>query len=420
MPSAYRSYHSDLKLQYASNKLQSDVTNSIPRSTKQRWKGKNIQSFWTPYPPNENRSDETELLRLKKENARLKVLVKSLFYLVSIYKELTALSPVKSTQVLIVRRSIEMLLRSSSENGLGKAIWRYLPFSFKQWKAWSGQKHCLNSSRGRCRRQNPQQLSISEQEIIRSECVNKEYDNWPLSSIYYQLLRDRKIHCCLSTFYKYCRLLNITKKCIRKPKKYTPFRTNEALKVLHQDITLFKTMNGVKHYIYVIRDNFSRAILACKVATEYNSELARQTLEGVLQKFGLMDQEGTLVTDDGMENKGKLEDWLNKPGLLWKKLIAQLDIIQSNSMVEAANKILKYRFLYTKPIADTHELTFILEHAAKSYNQIPNCQLYGFTPNEVLAGAIPNKHYFRMQIELGKNQRLIVNRNFPCKMVCQI
>ncbi len=169
----------------------------------------------------------------------------------------------------------------------------------------------------------------------------------------------------------------------------------------------------------MVRDNFSRAILACKVATEYNSEMARQTLEKVLQKFSLMDQEGILVTDDGMENKGKLEEWLHKPGMRWKKLVAQLDIIQSNSMVEAANKILKYRFLYTKPVADTNDLINTLENAVKSYNNIPNGQLYGFTPNEVLAGAILDKHHFRTQITLGKKLRLTENQDFPCKMVCQ-
>ena len=39
-----------------------------------------------------------------------------------------------------------------------------------------------------------------------------------------------------------------------------------------------------------------------------------------------------------MENKGKLEEWMNRPGMLWKELIVHLDIIQSNSMVEVANK----------------------------------------------------------------------------------
>ncbi|MFA6059099.1 MAG: hypothetical protein WC756_12925 [Taibaiella sp.] len=132
----------------------------------------------------------------------MKVQVRSLFYLVAIYKELAALSPVKSYQVLAFRRSIDKLLRYYNENGQDNLIWRYLPFSFKQWRVWSEQRHCLNSLQGLCRRQNPQQLSVSEQEIIQTECANKEYGNWPLNSIYYQLLREKKINCCQSTFYK--------------------------------------------------------------------------------------------------------------------------------------------------------------------------------------------------------------------------
>lgn len=44
----------------------------------------------------------------------------------------------------------------------------------------------------------------------------------------------------------------------------------------------------------------------------------------------------------GVENKVKQEVGINKPGMLRKKLIAQPDIIQGNSMVESANKLLKY------------------------------------------------------------------------------
>jgi putative transposase len=74
-------------------------------------------------------------------------------------------------------------MRHCKENGLEKTIWRYLPFSLRQWKAWSGQKHCINSLQGYCRKQNPQQLSLSEQEIIKTGCANKDYENWPLNSI---------------------------------------------------------------------------------------------------------------------------------------------------------------------------------------------------------------------------------------------
>jgi len=38
-----------------------------------------------------------------------------------------------------------------------------------------------------------------------------------------------------------------------------------------------------------------------------------------------------------------------------------IDIIQSNSMVEAANKILIYRFLYPSPVGNTEELILVLK-----------------------------------------------------------
>lgn len=255
--------------------------------------------------------------------------------------------------------------------------------------------------------------------MIGSACIDEKYGHWPLSSIYYQLMREDKLHCCKSTFYKYCRLLNITRKAIRKTKKYKPLKATKPLKILHQDITIFKTINGVKHYIYVIRDNFSRAILACQVATVYNSDIAKQTLESVLQKFDLLNQSGSLITDDGAENKGELTKWLASSAMLWKKIIAQVDIAQSNSVLEAANKILKYRYLFPKPIMDTSELTKTLELAIESYNNMPSGQLHGLTPNEVLNGAIPDQHFFKSKIRQAKQDRIATNRHIACDIICQ-
>ena len=40
-----------------------------------------------------------------------------------------------------------------------------------------------------------------------------------------------------------------------------------------------------------------------------------------------------LVVDDGPENNGCVNDFLSIPGIQLKKLIAQVDIRQSNSMI---------------------------------------------------------------------------------------
>lgn len=146
--------------------------------------------------------------------------------------------------------------------------------------------------------------------------------------------------------------------------------------------------------MHVIRDNFSKAILGCKAAANCCSQNSKEILEEVLLKYHLLNTKGTLITDDGSENKGALQEFIARPGMLWKKLIAQLDIIQSNSMVEAANKILKYRFLFHRSFETLAELQLVLSDILAEYNNMPLGSLSGLTPNEVLNGKIPDKKLF--------------------------
>lgn len=132
-----------------------------------------------------------------------------------------------------------------------------------------------------------------------------------------------------------------------------------------------------------------------------------------------MEKEGTLITDGGSENKGALDDMLAKPGMLRKRIIAQLDIIQSNNMIEATNKILKYRYLQSKVIYTSLELTDELQRAIADFNDIPKDQLFGLTPNEVLAGAIPDRGLFKDQISSGVLKRVQENQAYNCRLHCR-
>lgn len=74
------------------------------------------------------------------------------------------------------------------------------------------------------------------------------------------------------------------------------------------------------------------------------------------------------MTDGGLENCGAETELLARPGMLWKKLVAQVDIVQSNSMVEAMNKIIKYLYLYRNVIATTDDLQKLLPTMMTDYN----------------------------------------------------
>ena len=83
-------------------------------------------------------------------------------------------------------------------------------------------------------------------------------------------------------------------------------------------------------------------------------------------------------------------------------------------MIEAANKQLKYRFLYHHHIPDYDALVKFVEQSVNDYNNRPHHVLHGLTPNEVLQGHIPDPHTYTSQIQQSKVNRLIENKKIKC------
>ncbi|EJP18105.1 hypothetical protein LEP1GSC080_3647, partial [Leptospira interrogans str. FPW2026] len=61
-------------------------------------------------------------------------------------------------------------------------------------------------------------------------------------------------------------------------------------------------------------------------------------------------------------------------------------------MIEAVNKKMKYEFLFPKNIVSFEEVIDTLKIAVPKYNSRPSGVLFGFSPQQVLNGKIPNKH----------------------------
>lgn len=103
-----------------------------------------------------------------------------------------------------------------------------------------------------------------------------------------------------------------------------------------------------------------------------------------------------------------------QPDVDIEKLVAQKDIIFSNSMIEAVNKRIKYDFLYTKELIDFPSTNSYLTIAIPQYNDKPHHSLHGYTPWEVLKGSIPYKYRFRENILKAKANRVRENQIFNC------
>lgn len=83
-------------------------------------------------------------------------------------------------------------------------------------------------------------------------------------------------------------------------------------------------------------------------------------------------------------------------------------------MIEAANKQLKYRFLYHHHIADYDTLIKYVEQSVNDYNNRPHHVLHGLTPNEVLQGQMPEPDKYASLIQQSKAIRLVENKKIKC------
>jgi putative transposase len=223
----------------------------------------------------------------------------------------------------------------------------------------------------------------------------------------------------LSTFYKYLSILklNRTAPSHRRKNHLTGIRAAAPLQILHADTTGVFTDDHQKAWVYLVQDNFSRAILQHIIAPACKARFVFETLTRVHEQYlapaGIEDCR--LITDDGSENYGPVKELLsNSRHPVIQHLVAQKDIECSNSMIEAANKQLKYRFLYHKHIPDFAALETYVQQAVDDHNNRPHHVLHGLTPLEVLNGQKPDPHVYTGQINKARAARLVENKKMSC------
>ena len=278
---------------------------------------------------------------------------------------------------------------------------------------WIEKKKCQNSIFQLCQSRHPNQLLPVEVDVIRKYLLDERFINWSSLSIYYQALRDKTVCMGIGTWYKYANRLGIKRKFFRIiRKKVMGIRASRPLQILHMDVTIFKPLDYTKVYIYFIVDNFSRAILNWKASVEYSSSIAMTLLKESISKHGIH-PDSTLITDGGPENQGEVSKFTAGNQNI-NQLIAQKDIIQSNSMVEAVNKHIKYYYLFKRDLKDLNDTIRYLSTSIPDYNNKPHGKLFGFTPNEVLNGTIPVKDNYQQDMVKARKNRLKQNRLIEC------
>jgi putative transposase len=266
-----------------------------------------------------------------------------------------------------------------------------------------------------CRKRHPHQLSVSEVNTIRQLFIDPKMACWPALSIFHFARRNKLLLINQSTFYKYLKVLGISKMKTWKLKAKSGIRADRPNQFLHVDTTFWKLPKGQKTATVFVSDNFSRHILGHCSALSHgfkNVKAALQQTVATIRKHYPDQLRTHLIVDGGGENNAlEIEDFVSSaqsPELI--KWIAQKDISFSNSPVEAVNKIFKRYLRHFQPQDFLSFQRCVSNFVADYTCERPHGSLNGFTPFEAYTkGKLADTDYSKA-IAIARQQRIQANR----------
>jgi len=412
------SYHPYLLVAFYLNCLPENILQIIPRSTRFDWHHRDIGNSFGYEWFQENKIF-FDTLQMVTRNRKLLKINKALLRVIAINRFIKKnVTGINAGRILLKTVVVSNIQKVTVVIGVKQAL-KYLNINFQQYAKLKRNITCASSLFNICRIKHPTQLLEKEISVIKKYCQETRYQYWSLSTLYHQMIREGAAQMSLGTFYKYISLLNLKRiqATSRRKNHSLGIRATAPLQILHADLTEFSTEDQKKAYIYLIQDNYSRAILGCQVSRERRAFYTFENLAKVKDEYLIPSKisECMLLTDDGSENYGITKQWLNKGGdLKIKHTIAQVDIHFSNSMIEAANKQLKYRFLYHQKIADFSQLEEYVSKAIEDFNNRPHAVLNGHTPMEVINGKSYDEEAKNKLLVLSRQARIIENQKLKC------
>ena len=398
--------------------LTADQIATIPNSNISRWKNEKDDKY-SFCEINQIIKQEVDLIKRLNQSSRIKKINQSYFKLADTFHEV--ISQIKGVK-LIIKEQKEVVI-NTIENvkdhiPIEKAlkVFNISRSTFENYKSILIHK-CESSYFKWCTRRFSSQLLPTEVTTIKNYMNDDNYKHWSKSSVYLKAIRDEKLHCSISTFYKYCRLLGFKNRPRRKKSDdYTPLKTSRPNQVWCADVTIFKTSDNIKHYIHFLIDHYSKMIIGYRIEKSSSAIAIKSLIQNACIEY--QPEKLQFLTDGGSENVNSIvSNFIDSPDIPIEHLIAQKDVVFSNSMIEAINKIIKHQFLHPKEIVNENQLTNIMTDTISNYNTLrPQMSLGGNTPQETFNGLSIDISRYTHNFKEQKALRKQLNKENACKV----
>src|SRR5215469_12398837 len=224
-----------------------------------------------------------------------------------------------------------------------RALLRFLRVSPGRFHAWSRRRRaCVLEDRSSCPRMSPSRLTPSEVQAIKELVTSPEYRHVPTGRLAVLAQRPGKVWASPSTWYRLVQQNGWRRPRLRvhPAKPQVGLRTTRANEMWHIDTTVIRLLDGTWAYLHAVIDNFSRRILAWRVADTFAPVNSVAVLVEASRGATAGEAAPVVLADAGVENVNAQVDDLITAGVL-RRVLAFTELKFSNSMIEAWWRSLK-------------------------------------------------------------------------------
>jgi transposase InsO family protein len=227
-------------------------------------------------------------------------------------------------------------------------VLRFLGLSPSRFHAWR-RRHtaCSLDDQSSCPRTSPHRLTRGEIQAIGDMVTSADYRHVPTGTLAVLAQRLGKVSASRSTWYRLVRAYGWRRPRLRvhpaKPK--VGLRTTRPDEMWHIDTTVIRLLDGTRAYLHAVIDNFSRRVLAWRVAETFAPLNSVAVLLDATRGAVGSTAAPVVWADAGVENVNAAVDALIETSVL-RRLLAFTELRFSNSMIEAWWRSLKHQWLY--------------------------------------------------------------------------
>ena len=316
-----------------------------------------------------------------------------------------------ATQVLALGTALELV-------GLSKP----------RYHAWKNRNKACGleglDDKSSCPRSSPNQLTREENRVMKELVESQDYRHIAIQNLALLAQRLGKVFASAGTWYKKINAggWKRPRRRVHPTKPKTGLRATRINEYWQTDATVIRLTTGLRIYLQAIIDNFSRKILAWRVTEQLSSATTRDLLVEAMAHLpnDSAKPDVVIVTDGGPENLGKVDELLKSESRL-SRLIAQADILFSNSLIEAFWLQLKHCWLFLHSLETTTAVIRLVQFYVDQHNTVvPRLILGGRTPDEMYSGAAADLPLqLAKQREEARRARVAANRALSCQR-CEV